>query len=462
MSDLWCGTSKYKQTLQDENINFPGGTSCKWCKICPFRFHTPKCASKIGVGSFRTVCWNTGKGRKKWRKGDLKWSWGERCLKVWLWEPSGNLHSCGEDWPCPFLTGQDFTLVFLLDTSQVCWDWSKPARPLCHLLGNISGVFATPPGETQSLATAGIFLSAGPWGGQRLLLRLGQTPDSNDMNITLVWKLKKKRKEKRQFFRWIWVHFGFSLSLNALNGWEVLEEPGSQSSSEFPGPAHLHPWTWHKLKSLGPSPDLLHQGLWDWGPVICVFQALQVILMLWKFANPWLRTALRLDIYYMWIEASYRVSFSEPSSSRSRWYWPSLHSTNMRCTPAEPGQCARSGDTTQLKPERIWDQRAWWGKQTLSESSPNKSMLTNCSECSGGKRHRFGGFGTGTVTRFGSLEKLLGDSDLWTVSPRMRRVGGREHGGMGKRKTRCEARSGWRVHHLAKEMMALKSVCSLE
>lgn len=33
----------------------------------------------------------------------------------------------------------------------------------------------------------------------------------------------------------------------------------------------------------------------------------------------------------------------------------------------------------------IRELKAWWGKQMLSESSQNKSILTNCSEHSGGE-----------------------------------------------------------------------------
>lgn len=98
-----------------------------------------------------------------WKSPQL---WGGLALPISHW---AEFHAC-------LSSGHESGVLGLEQACQaplpLAWQyiWS-----LCH-----------PPGETQSLATAGIFLSAGPWGAQRLLLRLGQTPDSNDMNITLV------------------------------------------------------------------------------------------------------------------------------------------------------------------------------------------------------------------------------------------------------------------------------------
>lgn len=47
----------------------------------------------------------------------------------------------------PLLSRQHFMLVSFLDLSQVSWDRSRPARPLCHLAANIFGAFASPLGR---------------------------------------------------------------------------------------------------------------------------------------------------------------------------------------------------------------------------------------------------------------------------------------------------------------------------
>lgn len=154
-----------------------------------FCFHTPKCPLKIGIGLLMPVCWITLKRSRKSRtRGILKGLWvvwkGGSGNLLEISRASGVAEGGGEAGGAvagSFLSRQNFMLVPFLDVSQVCWDWSGPARPLRHLAANLFAAFASPLGR-RSFATAGLALSAGRWEGRSP----GQTPDSSHINITLV------------------------------------------------------------------------------------------------------------------------------------------------------------------------------------------------------------------------------------------------------------------------------------
>lgn len=184
VSDLWIGISKYKQTSQAENVNYLGGTSCKWCKIRTFCFHTPQMCVKDTCRFVHSCLLIEAEGRrKKQGKGVLSGLWG-----VWKWGPGTFWKSLGL-WgglkPACFSPGS-------ISCLSPFWTWVRwagievgPPDPFATWLPIYLEPLPAPWGDSElchswALSVSRAVVGSGP------SYSLGQTLDSNSINIPLV------------------------------------------------------------------------------------------------------------------------------------------------------------------------------------------------------------------------------------------------------------------------------------
>lgn len=126
--------------------------------------------------------------KKEWIKQDFKWTIG--FLKVWFWESSENVQGCGGSWveSCCLsmsLQAKFYTSLFSGHESR-CAEIGKGLPQTSTWLSIYFGAFASPLGRYWVLSQLGSLSWQGGGGGRRPFLGPTWTPDSKDMNITLI------------------------------------------------------------------------------------------------------------------------------------------------------------------------------------------------------------------------------------------------------------------------------------